>query len=51
MYPGDSAALARGAGVEQETTKPSEAYGAFAGWARVPYREGSLPDLVLPEPT
>ena len=33
------------AGVEQETTDPSEAYGSFADWKRSLYQEGWLPDL------
>jgi uncharacterized cupin superfamily protein len=45
VYPVDARALARGAGVERETTKPEEAYGGFADWSRCAYRDGWLPDL------
>jgi uncharacterized cupin superfamily protein len=44
VYPVSEAALKHGAGVEQETTKPAEAYGSFAEWKRSLYREGWLPD-------
>jgi uncharacterized cupin superfamily protein len=45
VYPVDPVALKHGAGVERETNDPSEAYAAFAGWARSKYGEGWLPDL------
>jgi uncharacterized cupin superfamily protein len=45
VYPVEAAALKHGAGVEQETTKPAEAYARFPPWARSPYGEGWLPDL------
>jgi hypothetical protein len=45
VYPVDRLALAHGAGVEEEATKPAEAYGGFADWRRCRYSEGSLPDL------
>jgi len=45
VYPVDALALAHGAGVEQETTRPQEAYAPFPAWARCRYREGSLPTL------
>jgi len=44
VYPVSEAALKHGAGVEQETTKPAEAYGSFAEWKRSLYQEGWLPD-------
>jgi len=42
-YPADEAAIRRGAGVEQETTSPHEAYARFPDRSPVPYREGWLP--------
>jgi uncharacterized cupin superfamily protein len=45
VYPVERLALAHGAGVAEETTKPAEAYGGFSDWSRCRYREGSLPDL------
>ena len=42
-YPADEAAIRRGAGVEQETTSPPEAYARFPDRSPVPYREGWLP--------
>jgi uncharacterized cupin superfamily protein len=45
VYPVEPAALARGAGVERETTKPEEVYGGFADWSRCRYRKEWLPDL------
>jgi uncharacterized cupin superfamily protein len=44
-YLADPAALARGAGVEQDTTKPAEAYARFPPSSRTRYRDGLLPDL------
>ena len=44
IYPVEQLALAHGAGVEKETTKPAEAYAGFAAWARRRYQEGWLPD-------
>jgi uncharacterized cupin superfamily protein len=44
VYPVEPAALARGVGVERETTKAAEAYGSFADWKRCAYREGWLPE-------
>ena len=44
VYPVEALALAYGAGVEQETTRPEEAYAPFPAWVRCRYREGSLPD-------
>jgi uncharacterized cupin superfamily protein len=41
----DETALAHGAGVEQETTKPAEAYARFPPSSRTRYRAGSLPEL------
>jgi uncharacterized cupin superfamily protein len=41
----EPAALAHGAGVEGETTKPAEAYARFPSPERTPYGEGWLPDL------
>jgi uncharacterized cupin superfamily protein len=45
-YTVDEAATRHGAGVEQETTDPNEAYARFAANARVParYRDGWLPE-------
>ncbi len=42
-YTVDEAAQRHGAGVEQETTEPSEAYARFAKGGLARYREGSLP--------
>ncbi len=42
-YPADEAAIRHGAGVEQETTSPHEAYARFPDRSPVPYREGWLP--------
>ena len=42
-YPVDEAAIRHGAGVEQETTKPEEAYARFPARERVRYREGWIP--------
>jgi uncharacterized cupin superfamily protein len=44
VYPVDELALAHGAGVEEETTRPVEAYRPFPSFARCRYQEGSLPD-------
>jgi len=43
-YTVDEAALRHGAGVERETTKPSEAYARFGPRVSSAYREGWLPD-------
>jgi uncharacterized cupin superfamily protein len=43
VYPVDPTALRHGAGVEEETTDPAEAYARFPAWARCRYREGWLP--------
>ena len=43
-YTVDEAALRHGAGVEQETTRPDEAYARFPPREPVPYGEGWLPD-------
>ena len=45
VYPVEPKAIAHGAGLEQEATKPDEAYAGFPAWGRCRYREGSLPDL------
>lgn len=45
VYTESAAAKAHGAGVEQETTEPREAYASSAPWTRCTYREGWLPDL------
>jgi uncharacterized cupin superfamily protein len=42
-YSVDDAALRHGAGVEQETTDPKEAYARLPGRKPTPYREGWLP--------
>jgi uncharacterized cupin superfamily protein len=42
-YTVEAAALRHGAGVEQETTEPSEAYGPVPKREPSPYREGWLP--------
>ena len=44
VYPADALALEHGVGVEQETTKPDEAYAAFPGRTRCRYRPGWLPE-------
>ena len=41
VYP---VALEHGAGVEEETTKPAEAYASFPESKRSSYREGWLPE-------
>ncbi len=44
LYPRDETALRRGAGVERETSLPSEAYARFTRPApRVPFRDAFLP--------
>jgi uncharacterized cupin superfamily protein len=43
-YPVDETALRHGAGVEQETTDPREAYAPFARRKPTRYREGWLPN-------
>jgi uncharacterized cupin superfamily protein len=45
VYPVSEAAQKRGAGVQEETTDASEAYGSFGHWKRSLYQEGWLPDL------
>ena len=45
VYPVSAAALARGAGVEVETSQPAEAYARFPPPTRAAYRSGWLPDL------
>jgi uncharacterized cupin superfamily protein len=47
VYLVDAAALAHGAGVEEETTKSAEAYARFPPSSRSPYREGWLPDRLI----
>jgi len=44
-YTVDDAALRHGAGVEQETASPAEAYGRFPPGAFTRYRDGWLPEL------
>ena len=44
VYPVAPLALEHGAGVEQETTEPAEAYGGLPKWVRTSYEEGWLPD-------
>jgi uncharacterized cupin superfamily protein len=44
-YPVDELALARDAGVEEETTVPAEAYARFPKRQPGRYREGTLPNL------
>jgi uncharacterized cupin superfamily protein len=44
VYAVDEAAIRHGAGVEQETTVPAEAYVRFAPGATTRYLEGWLPD-------
>jgi len=44
-YTVDEVALRHGAGVEQETTKPEEAYSRFRKRELTRYQEGWLPDL------
>ncbi len=43
VYPISEAALAHDAGVEEETTKPAEAYARLPAWRRCTYRDGWLP--------
>ncbi len=43
-YPVEEAALRHGAGVEQETTDPKEAYARFPNGEPTRYRDGWLPD-------
>jgi uncharacterized cupin superfamily protein len=43
-YPVDETAIRHGAGVEQETTSPEEAYARFPPRVSVRYREGWLPE-------
>ena len=45
VYPVDALALAHEAGVEQETTKPAEAYRSFPSFSRCRYEEDWLPEL------
>jgi uncharacterized cupin superfamily protein len=45
VYPVDAPALAHGASVERETTKPEEAYRRFPRFTRCRYDEGWLPDF------
>jgi uncharacterized cupin superfamily protein len=45
VYAVAEAALERGAGVEQETTRSADAYARFPASTRVRYRDGWLPDL------
>src|SRR6266545_6257119 len=42
VYTVDDAARAHGAGVEEETTKPADAYAELPAWNRCTYREGWL---------
>jgi uncharacterized cupin superfamily protein len=42
-YSVDEAAIRHGAGVEEETTEPKQAYARFTPRAPTPYREGWLP--------
>ena len=44
-YTVEPLALKHAAGVDQETTKPQEAYANLAAWARCRYEEGWLPDF------
>jgi uncharacterized cupin superfamily protein len=44
VYEVATAALEHGAGVDQETTKPAEAYARFPRSTRSSYRDGWLPD-------
>jgi len=45
VYPASEVARKHGAGVEQETAKPEEAYARFAELERSGYRDGDLPGL------
>ena len=45
VYPVSAAALARGAGVEEETTEPSEAYAKFPQPEAAAYKDALLPEL------
>lgn len=44
VYRVAATAIEHGAGVDQETTKPAEAYARFPRSIRSPYRDGWLPD-------
>jgi uncharacterized cupin superfamily protein len=48
-YPVDEVALRHGAGVEEETTDPKEAYAPFPRREPSRYRDGWLPDLPHPK--
>jgi uncharacterized cupin superfamily protein len=43
-YPVDETALRHGAGVEEETTEPKQAYARFSARQPTRYRDGLLPD-------
>ncbi len=45
VYPVDALALAHDAGVEEETTKPAEAYRPFPAFSRCRYENDWLPDF------
>jgi len=45
VYPVSAAALKHGAGVDKETTDPSEVYESFTDWKRTLYQDGWLPEL------
>jgi uncharacterized cupin superfamily protein len=45
VYPVSKTALKHGAGVEKETTDPSEAFESYSSWKRTAYQDGWLPAL------
>ena len=48
LYPVSDVARRRGAGVDEETAEPAEAYAGFAEDEPVPYRDGWLAGLGIP---
>ena len=50
VYPVDPLALARGAGVERETSTPAEAYAPFPKAEPIPFREEFLPGFSVGRP-
>jgi hypothetical protein len=45
VYPASELARRHGAGVEETTRKPQEAYAPYERDVELPYREGWLPDV------
>jgi uncharacterized cupin superfamily protein len=46
-YMVDETALRHGAGVEEKTTDPAQAYARFPKFEQSPYREGWLPEIAI----